>query len=342
MNRRPSVCVEIEADLMASAMGEAEPAISRRVNQHVEQCAPCRDDLERYRAIEGEVAAMRSHGPAVCLPAADLARAREQLESRLLDLRSRLVAYEIFPSPLGDVLIARSEQGVVLLEYLEAHGAKGLRGSRLARAAGLEPVEDRGEVEGLYRDFRDYLDGRSSRLGWPLDLRLVRSPFHRAVLQATAEIPYGAVVSYSGLARGIGRPRAVRAVAQALRWNPLPVAIPCHRVIGVSGALVGYAGGETGRKQKLLAVEGVPLAPLPLASPRTPRPRRSKARPYYRIRRDAMYVRAPGDMEYCLPSCPSTDVFPVGGELFGTRERAEAVGLAPCTACRPDLHPLAG
>ena len=96
------------------------------------------------------------------------------------------------------------------------------------------------------------------------------------------------------------------------------------------------------RDRRLLAVEGVPLAPLPLSSPRAPRPPRSKAWADYRIRRDAMYVRAPGDTEYCLPSCPSTDLFPVGGALFGSRERAEAVGLAPCTSCRPDLHPLAG
>ncbi len=128
-----------------------------------------------------------------------------------------------------------------------------------------------------------------------------------------------------GLAREVGRPRAVRAAAQALRWNPVPIVIPCHRVVGTSGALTGYAGGTTERKQKLLAIEGIPMV---------------KAGRDFRIRRDAMYVLAPGDTEYCLPTCPSVDPFPLGGVLSGSRARAEATGLAPCTTCRPDLHPL--
>jgi hypothetical protein len=72
-------------------------------------------------------------------------------------------------------------------------------------------------------------------------------------------------------------------------------------------------------------MEGVPLTRIPHD---------------YRIRREAMYVRAPGDSEYCLPSCPSVDPFPKGGVLFASRGRAEAAGYGPCTTCRPDLHPL--
>ncbi len=160
---------------------------------------------------------------------------------------------------------------------------------------------------------------------WRSDRGWGGGEFHREVLRRTAGIPYGAVVSYAGLANDIGKPRAVRAAAQALRWNPVPIVIPCHRVVGTSGLLTGYAGGATTKKQRLLAVEGVPLV---------------KARHDFRIARDAMYVRAPGDTEYCLPSCPSVDPFPRGGVLFGSRARAEAVGLAPCSTCRPDLHPL--
>ena len=127
----------------------------------------------------------------------------------------------------------------------------------------------------------------------------------------------------------------MRAVAQALRWNPLPVVIPRHRVIGVTGALVRYPGGETWRKRELLAVEGVPLAPL--WARKHPR----KGSHDYQIRRDVMYVRQAGETEYCLPTCSSTDQFPLGAELFGSRARAEAAGFVPCTSCRPDLHPLA-
>lgn len=319
MSPRSSPCEVIEPDLVAAATGEAGSATTRRVQEHVGRCESCRDDFTRYRLIEGEVTAMRSH----LLAAPHAASARERLESRLADLRSRLVGYRIFSSPFGPLLIAQSEQGVLLVEYL-GRGAS-LRSSRLARVGGVETLEDGDEVEAFYRELTEYLEGRRQELRWPLDLRLVRSDFHRAVLQATAAIPYGAVISYSGLAREVGRPDAVRAAAQALRWNPLPIVIPCHRVIGVSGALTGYAGGATTYKEKLLSVEGVPTL---------------RARRDAQVRRDAMYVRAPGETEYCLPTCASIDPFPRGGLLFASRERAEAVGLAPCTSCRPDLHPL--
>ena len=317
---KPPVCVDLEPDLVAAATGEAEPVAAQRVQAHVERCGACREEMVRYRAIEGEVAVIRGH--LLAEPHVSLARA--ELEARLADLRTRLVAYRVVPSPFGNILIARSEQGVLLVEYLGR--ARRPDVSRLQRLHGMEVVEDGDDVERLARELLEYLAGRRTRLDWPLDLRLVRSEFHREVLRRTAAIPYGAVVSYGGLARDVGRPRAVRAAAQALRWNPVPIVIPCHRVVGTSGLLTGYAGGETTRKQRLLEVEGVPMV---------------RARDDFRIVRDAMYVLAPGDTEYCLPSCPSVDPFPRGGLLFGSRARAEAVGLAPCTACRPDLHPLA-
>ncbi len=316
---KPAICVALEPDLVAAATGDAGPEAAQRVEAHVERCGACRADFARYRAIDGEVTALRSH--LVAEP--HVAVARAELEARLTDLRSRLVAYRVVPTPVGNVLIAHSEQGVLLVEYL----GRGRRPDAAAarRLAGLEIVEDAGEVERLGRDLLEYLEGQRTHLDWPLDLRLVRSEFHREVLRRTAAIPYGAVASYAGIARDVGRPRAVRAAAQALRWNPMPIVIPCHRVVGSSGLLTGYAGGTTETKQHLLAVEGVPLVPV---------------RGDFRILRDRMYVLAPGDSEYCLPSCPSVDPFPRGGLLFGSRDRAEAAGLAPCTTCRPDLHPL--
>jgi methylated-DNA-[protein]-cysteine S-methyltransferase len=316
----PAVCAAIEADLVAAAIGEAEALAARRVAEHVTRCAPCRDEYVRYRAIDHAIVALRDEpvGGAAVAPALD------RLEARLADLRTRLVAYRTFDSPIGPVLLAYSEQGVVLLEYLR--GPEALAGSRLARARGAELVQAGPDAEALYRDFRAYVEGRVRRLDWPLDLRLVRSPFQRAVLRRTAEIPYGAVISYKRLAADLGRPRAVRAVAQALRWNPVPVAIPCHRVVGASGLLTGYAGGQIGRKRRLLALEGIPVLP---------------GRRDYEVARGAMYVLAPGEVEYCLPSCPSTETLHSGlPMLFASRERAEAVGLQPCTICRPDLHPL--
>jgi len=311
-------CVRIESDLAVVAAGEADKATARRVDEHVSRCESCRTLLASYRNVEAATAALRERP--VDRPL--LARSRERLEAGLADLRHRIVHYAIFPSPLGNVLVARSEMGVILVEYLR--GAPHWPAQLTAQ--GLEPIEDHDGLSTLRKDFAAYLAGRSRRLEWPVDLRLARSDFQRSVLEATAAVPYGAVVSYKRIAREVGRPEAVRAVAQALRHNPIAIAIPCHRVIGTEGALVGYSGGKTALKEKLLSMEGVPI---------------ERERKDYRIVQRSTYLLEPGDHEYCLPTCPSKAKVPAGvSTWFGSRERAEAAGYRPCTTCRPDLHPL--
>jgi methylated-DNA-[protein]-cysteine S-methyltransferase len=310
-------CVAIEADLVAAAAGEAGAEAARRVREHVERCRPCHEDLGRYRAIEDVVGRMR-----VTPPDVDEGSARERLVARLSDLRRRRMRYGVFSSPLGPLLIARTDDGVSLVEYLGSDAD--LARSTLGRPSAPDAVEDTTAVETFYRELLEYLEGRRARLDWPIDLQLTRSEFHRGVLQATAAIPYGAVCSYAGIATEVGQPTASRAVAQALRRNPLPIIVPCHRVIGSSGALVGYAGDKLDLKRRLLAVEGVTAQTA-------------------RIRRDAMYVTMPREAFYCLPTCTwiPTAEQPHRFLFFGSRARAEAAGLAPCSDCRPDLHPLA-
>lgn len=317
MKRLPRPCVALEPELLTAATGEAEPAVVERVQAHVARCAPCAAEYRAYRALEDVVGTLR-RAPA---PEREVVRARQRLESRLAERRHRTLFYRVFPSPLGHLLIALSERGVSLIEYL--WDSADVRRSRLARLEDVDAVEDGDEVEARYRELIEYLEGRRTRLDWPLDLRLVRSDFHRTVLEATARIPYGAVTSYAGLACHVGRPAAVRAVAQALRWNPLPIVIPCHRVVGTSGALTGYAGNRVSLKERLLRTEGVPAAGG-------------------EIRRRAMYVAYPGDESYCLPTCGwiASIEHPNRLMLFGSRERAEAAGRRPCSDCRPDLHPL--
>jgi O-6-methylguanine DNA methyltransferase len=317
MSAANPTCREIERDLVAVAAGEARPVATRVVERHLAVCRDCRDELERYRVLEGIVTDLR-RAP---LPGADPALSRAELEARLADIRARMVAYGIFSSPLGRILIARSELGISLVEYLESESAAR---SHLARLARGEMREDKAGVETVYHELLEYLDHRRTRLDWPLDLRWTRSDFQRRVLTATAELPYGAVTSYAGIAQRIGTPSAVRAVAQALRRNPVPIVIPCHRVIGNGGDLTGYAGNKISLKRTLLSLEGVPVAV------RAPK-----------IERDHMYVRAGADSEYCVPTCGSLSRQSLAGlTLFGSRGHAEAVGLTPCTSCRPDLHPL--
>jgi O-6-methylguanine DNA methyltransferase len=249
---------------------------------------------------------------------------RGDLEWRLAELRRRAVTARVWSSPLGPLLIARSDEGVVAVEYLES--ARGATASRLLRRHGIEIIEDGAETEAFYQQILEYLAGDRTRLAWPLDFRFAGSEFQREVLEATAALPYGAVVSYAHLAREIGRPTATRAVAQALRRNPLPIVVPCHRVVGSSGALTGYAGDKLALKERLLTLEGVPVAHV---------------RREGHIVRDAMYVRADHDTEYCVPTCGSLSTLPLWRlTLYSARDRAEAAGLAPCTSCRPDLHPI--
>jgi methylated-DNA-[protein]-cysteine S-methyltransferase len=239
MTPKSPVCREIETDLIAAATGEADAGAERRVREHVARCASCRDDFGGYRAVDRTVGSLRTSAEAEA--AAEVARVR--LLARLADLRTRLLTYGVFSSPLGPILIARSEHGVSLVEYLDRGG---VAGSRLARETSLEVEEDSADLERVHRELLDYLKGRRTHLEWPLDLRLARSDFHREVLGATAAVPYGTVTSYVGIATEIGQPRAVRAVAQALRHNPVPIVVPCHRIIGVSGDLTGYAGKQAG------------------------------------------------------------------------------------------------
>jgi len=317
MTTKPRQCVAIEPDLIAAATGEAAPAARERVDAHVAGCTACRDDFARYRAVDAVVGTLRAD-PA---PPGDAEAARRRLIARLADLKTRLVSYRVFSSPLGPILLAASEHGVALVEYLRG----GLSGSRLFAMAGIDPQEDGGELERLHDELLEYLAGRRTRLEWPLDLRFARSDFERAVLQATSAVPYGAVSSYTGIAGDLGKPSAVRAVAQALRHNPVPIVIPCHRIVGVGGDLVGYAGDRIALKERLLAVEGVPTR-----------------RDHSGVCRGSMYHYDPNpDRQYCLPTCGTILERPIGRvKLFARRELAEAIGLEPCADCRPDLHPL--
>jgi methylated-DNA-[protein]-cysteine S-methyltransferase len=317
MSPENPTCREIEPDLVAVAAGEAGASAARGVDRHVAVCGDCRAELARYRVLEGMVADLRRAPVA----GADPTLARAELESKLADIRGRMVAYGIFESPLGKLLIARSELGVSMVRYIDSEASAR---SHLARLAGDDAMEDKSAVGATYRELLDYLNARSTRLSWPLDLRWAGSDFQRRVLAATAQLPYGAITSYAGIARRIGEPASVRAVAQALRHNPIPIAIPCHRVIGSSGDLTGYAGSKIGLKERLLSLEGVPVG--------------LRA---HRIERGNMYVLFEGYTEYCLPTCGTLSQEPMAQlTLFGTRQHAEAVGFTPCSSCRPDLHPL--
>ena len=173
MTSKPSTCVAIEPDLIAAATGEAVPSAAGRVDAHIAQCASCRNDYAHYQAVETVVGDLRT-----IMAPADAEDARRRLIERLSDLRSRLVHYQVASSPLGPILIAVTEQGVTLVEYL---GRAGAAGSRLFREAGVEAVEGGAEVDRLHRELHEFVEGRRTHLDWSLDLRSARSDFRRTL-----------------------------------------------------------------------------------------------------------------------------------------------------------------
>ena len=159
-------------------------------------------------------------------------------------------------SPVGDIRIGKTDKGIALVEFVRSDEKKP-PGDSVQETFTLEKNSQ--AVADLVRKLEDYFSGKLQNLNWVVDDTLMRSDFQREVLRATAEVPYGTVVTYQSIADTIGQSKAVRAVAQALRHNPIPIHIPCHRVIGSDGSLTGYAGNLTAIKKQILAVEGIPV-----------------------------------------------------------------------------------
>jgi len=106
------------------------------------------------------------------------------------------------------------------------------------------------------RELDEYFEGRRRDFDLPLDLRV--APFHEAVLHELARVPYGRTETYGALAAKVGRPKAARAVGTVMNRNPIPIILPCHRIVGANGSLTGYAGGLH-VKRALLELEGAML-----------------------------------------------------------------------------------
>lgn len=162
------------------------------------------------------------------------------------------VAYATIDSPFGTWVAAATDSGLVRLalspyrtEDILEDLATRLSPRVLERPSKLDPVR---------RELDEYFAGRRFSFDLAVDWSLV-SGFNERVLRATARIPYGSVTSYGTVAHDAGSPRAARAAGNALHNNPVPIVIPCHRVIGAGGNLVGYGGGLP-MKEALLRMEG--------------------------------------------------------------------------------------
>jgi O-6-methylguanine DNA methyltransferase len=156
-----------------------------------------------------------------------------------------------FESAIGTLRVASSDRGLAYVELPRANG-RGLMGwhQSYGEGARLEPGYD--PNRSCIAQLTDFLEGKRRDFDLPLDLR--GTPFQKGVYEELLRIAYGETRSYAQVAAAVGRPKAVRAVGAAAGSNPLPIVIPCHRVIGAGGKLQGYAGGLQ-TKAKLLAME---------------------------------------------------------------------------------------
>jgi methylated-DNA-[protein]-cysteine S-methyltransferase len=166
------------------------------------------------------------------------------------------VAYAHLDSPLGTLLLAASPRGLLRVSYLEDEDDSAALAELAARISPRILRAPR-RLDGPRRELDEYFAGARRAFEVPLDWRLAGPGFARRVLRATAGIPYGAVASYKQVAGRAGSPRAFRAAGTALGANPLPIVVPCHRVLHAGGGLGGYTGGLE-RKRALLAVERWP------------------------------------------------------------------------------------
>ena len=153
-----------------------------------------------------------------------------------------------YKSPLGTYLIASSSRGVVCVKTESRMTVMMARWRR----QGIKTEDAKGQNEGIMAELDAYFAGDLREFNIPLDLR--GTEFQRRVWELLLPIPYGETRSYSQIADALGRPKASRAVGQAIGTNPVAIIVPCHRVIGTSGGLVGYGGGIH-RKQALLDLE---------------------------------------------------------------------------------------
>jgi len=161
------------------------------------------------------------------------------------------VAYRTLDTPLGSLLLAATEAGLVRVAFAGQDHAAVL--ANLAEVVSPRVLRAPRRLDDVARELDEYFAGRRSAFDLPLDFRLAHG-FRREVLTHLADIGYGATASYAAVAAATGHPKAARAVGSACRVNPLPVVVPCHRVVRADGSPGKYAGGAEA-KRMLLALE---------------------------------------------------------------------------------------
>ena len=166
------------------------------------------------------------------------------------------VSYVVDDSPVGRLLLAATGEGLVCLHYVNREGDLEHSLEQLAERLSPRVLRAPRRLDAPRRELDEFFNGRRRNFDMRLDYALIKPGFTRRVLEQTAQIPFGETTTYKGIAGRAGNERAFRAAGTALGSNPLPIVVPCHRVLHAGGGLGGYTGGLE-IKRRLLAIEGV-------------------------------------------------------------------------------------
>ena len=219
-------CKCTEDEILAYVSGELDGEVELAIAVHLGECDDCCDQAADFRALDLAL-------PACC--------------------RDEAIRWHRFETPFGIMYLAGSHAGLVRISW-QQESDEGF----IEHVSGLLPgrpvVHDPESLAEAEVELREYFAGDRSEFDVPIDLSSM-TEFQRSVLEATRAIGYGQVIPYSELARRIGKPKAARAVGNALGSNPVAIVVPCHRVVRNDGSLGGYGGGLH-YKEHLLTIEG--------------------------------------------------------------------------------------
>jgi methylated-DNA-[protein]-cysteine S-methyltransferase len=245
-----------------------------------------------------------------------LLRSRANIDKAMRRLRRPQAAVGVVKSKLGNLLVAVTARGIVLNQYLqeESTAVTALGKLRLA----FDPIEDQRAVGKVGEEVNRYLTGEADALNHDVDLTFAGSSFQKKVLDRLHMVPRGAVISYQALGAALGSASNARAVGNALHNNPVPIYVPCHRVVSSDGRVGGYGGGAA-RKLQLLHSEGFALGIRDVRLP------------------DGVVWGHSGTKIYCQTNCRAAARVDRGRILFfADQNKARQAGFRPCKICLPD------
>ena len=235
-------CDLCEDALPGYVLGELSVADQEWINEHTAECNYCRNELESFQHLE--------------------ALLTECCNEPLPEMTCPRASWSHVQSPIGQLSVAVSAKGVCEIGFGWIEDDVNFAGRLIER--GYQPVRDDKAIERVASELNAYLSGEQERFNVPVDLSGL-TEFSRSVLAATASVPFGETRTYGEIARSIGQPGASRAVGNALNKNPVPLIVPCHRIVPTGGGIGNYAGTPQVKAQ-LLALEGAIPGGQPFAS----------------------------------------------------------------------------